>query len=381
MGREARSAKKNRTTAARGKSNLAELPFAPEEVPRRLLTWYGVHGRDLPWRKTRDPYRIWLSEVMLQQTTVAAVIPYYERFLQRFPRLPDLAAASLDDVIQLWAGLGYYSRARNLHQAARQIVSAFAGRFPNQFDDLMTLPGIGRSTAGAILSLAFDQPVPILDGNVRRVLVRLFAWEENPRSSRAEKQLWSWAERLTPVERPHDYAQAIMDLGATLCTPGTPNCSLCPLDSLCVARQRGLSELLPQKPQKKVVPVRHQAALLISFEKTLRVVQRPPEGLLGGLWEFPVVSVPEDSSAGQAVCSWLDSAGLQQKVEFIGEIRHIYSHFRLTLEVYVVTVTDQDAATHLSGRWCPVDDLPALPLHGAHLKALQLYRQRSSVDD
>ncbi|MEJ2202291.1 MAG: A/G-specific adenine glycosylase, partial [Desulfuromonadaceae bacterium] len=184
-----------------------------------LLSWYGRQGRDLPWRQTRDPYRIWLSEIMLQQTGVETVIPYYLKFLDRFPSATALATADLDAVIELWAGLGYYSRARNLHATARKIVAEFDGNFPAEQSLLESLPGIGRSTAGAILAIAFEQKGVILDGNVRRVLCRLFALELNPRSTAAEKQLWRWAEALTPADRPHDYAQAIMDLGATICLP------------------------------------------------------------------------------------------------------------------------------------------------------------------
>lgn len=376
-----RGAKQNGQNRVGDQIDATALPFEPAIISQRLLAWYGQCGRELPWRTTRDPYRVWLSEIMLQQTTVAAVIPYYERFLKRFPSVQKLAAASLDDVLKLWAGLGYYSRARNLHRAARQVDDLYAGHFPDQLDSLMSLPGVGRSTAGAILSIAFDQPAPILDGNVRRVLVRLFAWQEDPRSSHAERQLWRWAEALTPVDSPHDYAQAIMDLGATLCLPRTPACSACPLSDLCQAAQLGLSDQLPLKRPKKAAPVRHQAALLISSQEQLLVTQRPPEGLLGGLWEFPVVVMPEGGSAKQVVCAWLEQAGLQQKVEFIGEIRHIYSHFRLKLQVCAVSISGANPPTGLPGRWCPVGELPALPLHGAHLKALQLYRQQQTADE
>ncbi len=377
----ARDTTKPAAPTSGGEAFSSSLPFAPEDVSRRLLFWYGERGRDLPWRRTRDPYRIWLSEIMLQQTTVAAVVPYYERFLQHFPSLQILAEASLDDVIQLWAGLGYYSRARNLHQAARQIVRDGDGSFPDQLEDLMALPGIGRSTAGAIMSIAYDRPAPILDGNVRRVLIRLFAWQEDPRSSRAEKHLWYWAERLTPDAQPHGYAQAIMDLGATVCLPRNPDCRRCPLSDLCRARQLGLSAALPVKRPKKTVPVRCQAAVLVSAGDKLLVMQRPPAGLLGGLWEFPVVDVPDEQPPEQALLPWLEQARFQQKVEFVGEIRHIYSHFRLKLAVCAVSLTGDNTPDGLPGEWCSAEDAPALPLHGAHLKALHLYRQRQHADD
>lgn len=227
------------------------LPFHPATISSHLLAWYAKSGRDLPWRQTRDPYRIWLSEIMLQQTTVVAVIPYYEKFLVAFPNVEALASAPVEAVIELWAGLGYYRRARNLHAAATRVVEEHGGQFPAELGQLQALPGIGRSTAGAILSIAFDLPAPILDGNVRRVLCRLFALQQPPRSAAAEKQLWIWAELLTPTDRPHDYAQAIMDLGATICSPRTPDCSSCPLAGFCQARVLGLEQDLPLASPKK----------------------------------------------------------------------------------------------------------------------------------
>ncbi|HXV22573.1 MAG TPA: A/G-specific adenine glycosylase, partial [Desulfuromonadales bacterium] len=224
---------------------MPDFPFAPAEAARCLLAWYGREGRDLPWRRTRDPYRIWLSEIMLQQTGVSSVIPYYERFLVAYPTVEALAQDKVEEVIELWAGLGYYLRARNLHAAARAVVERHRGTFPADLAALQALPGGGRSTAGAILSIAFDIPAPILDGNVRRVLCRLFALAEDPRGPAAERKLWAWAEVLTPADRPHDYAQAIMDLGATLCTPKNPDCPRCPLAALCQARAQGLERELP----------------------------------------------------------------------------------------------------------------------------------------
>jgi A/G-specific adenine glycosylase len=345
------------------------LPFAPSEVSRRLLDWYGREGRDLPWRHTRDPYRIWLSEIMLQQTTVAAVIPYYARFLERFPTVAALASASLDDVITLWAGLGYYSRARNLHQAARQVVAEQGGAFPDTLDALTVLPGIGRSTAGAILSIAFDKPAPILDGNVRRVLVRLFAWQDDPRGSRAEKQLWVWAEALTSMDRPHDYAQAIMDLGATICTPREPACDRCPLQDLCQARRQGLSAALPVSRKQQKVPVRRQVVLVISAAEGLLLRQRPPEGFLGGLWEFPTADLPDGLAAGLAAGRLRDDLGLHGLLEELTEVRHAYSHFKLELTVFRGAVADVGRIAEGGGyRWCTASELERLPLHGAHRK-------------
>lgn len=345
------------------------LPFEPNEIPRLLLDWYGHKGRDLPWRKKRAPYRIWLSEIMLQQTTVAAVIPYYERFLIRFPTIDVLASASLDDVITMWAGLGYYSRARNLHRTARQLVVEQGGILPDNLAGLTALPGIGRSTAGAILCIAFNQPAAILDGNVRRVLVRLFAWPEDPRSSRAEKQLWAWAEALTPTENPHDYAQAIMDLGAIICAPREPRCDSCPLHQLCQAWINGLTSALPVARKKPKVPVRQQVALIVHRSGELLLRQRPAEGFLGGLWEFPSVELSTDQNPDQAAARLLADLGLSGGLSRVGEIRHAYSHFKLELTVFRV---DDDSAGGIAEdsayRWCDGSERESLPLHGAHRK-------------
>lgn len=345
------------------------LPFQTTEISPRLLSWYGKEGRVLPWRENRDPYRIWLSEIMLQQTTVAAVIPYYARFLQRFPTIESLAAAPLDDVISLWAGLGYYSRARNLHRGAQKIVSEHPD-FPDTLEGLLALPGIGRSTAGAILSIAFDKPAPILDGNVRRVLVRLFAWQEDPRSSRAEKQLWQWAEALTSNQHPHDYAQAIMDLGATVCVPRTPLCESCPLRELCQAFKQGCATLLPVARKQVKLPVRRQVALLVKSSGNYLIRQRPTEGFLGGLWEFPVVEVSHEQDHRQTAVRLLADLGLAGDVCEIGAVRHAYSHFKLELAVFRVEV-EKKACVAEAGEyvWCSDDELKGLPLHGAHKKA------------
>jgi A/G-specific adenine glycosylase len=345
------------------------LPFQATEISLRLLSWYGKEGRVLPWRENRDPYRIWLSEIMLQQTTVAAVIPYYARFLQRFPTIESLAAAPLDDVISLWAGLGYYSRARNLHRGAQKIVSEHAD-FPDTLEGLLALPGIGRSTAGAILSIAFDKPAPILDGNVRRVLVRLFAWQEDPRSSRAEKQLWQWAEALTPEEHPHDYAQAIMDLGATVCVPRTPLCESCPLRELCQAFKQGCATLLPVARKQGKLPVRRQVALLVKGSGGYLLRQRPTEGFLGGLWEFPVVEVSPEENHRQAAERLLADLGLVGEACEAEAVRHAYSHFKLELAVFSVEIEKKTFVAEAGEyAWYREDELKRLPLHGAHKKA------------
>lgn len=350
---------------------MNELPFDSSAFSTRLLGWYGKEGRALPWRETRDPYRIWLSEIMLQQTTVAAVIEYYLRFLKSFPTLQELALASQEEVINLWAGLGYYSRARNLHATAQTIMQEHGGVFPDSVDALQQLPGIGRSTAGAIAALAFDQQAPILDGNVRRVLCRLCALQQPPRSTTAEKQLWRWTEQLTPADRVHDYTQAIMDLGAMICVPHQPHCEQCPVVDLCQAKKLELEQQLPMKQPKKAVPTRQQLALLIEVGGRYLVRRRPMEGFLGGLWEFPSIGIAEGETVGQQLTLLKNDFSLAGEPALIGSIKHIYSHFRLELQLYHVA-GDNLRVAESGNDWCTIEELNGLALHGAHKKALKI---------
>ncbi|MFO7577071.1 MAG: A/G-specific adenine glycosylase [Pelovirga sp.] len=354
---------------------MPDLPFATAPFARALLDWYDHSGRDLPWRNTRDPYRIWLSEIMLQQTTVAAVLTYYERFLARFPTLVALAEAPLEEVIDQWAGLGYYSRARNLHAAAGQVVARFGGVFPGEVQQLQELPGIGRSTAGAIAALAFDQPAAILDANVRRVLCRLFALRQPARSSMAEKQLWHWAEALLPATRLHDYTQAMMDLGAMVCLPRQPLCPQCPVHFCCQAAALGIQEAVPVGAQKKPIPVRHEAVLLLHCHGRYQVRRRPVDGFLGGLWEFPAVGLPNATPGMAAVRQYLLQSGLTGDVESLGRIRHSYSHFHLEAEIFRVVLPAAQRTAEADGTWKTVAELLPLALHGAHRKVLEKLSQ------
>ena len=262
-----------------------------------LLAWYQRQGRSLPWRGTRDPYPIWLSEIMLQQTQVATVRPYYRRFLERFPTLADLAAAPQDAVLAEWSGLGYYSRARNLHAAAQRIRDEHGGHFPDDYTDVVALPGIGPSTAGAILSFAFDQDHAILDGNVRRVLARIDALEDDPRSTPAERHLWARARELTPAGWARDYNQAIMDLGATVCTRARPDCGACPVAGHCRARREGRQDEIPVRKPRKAKPARPVWLALIQSPEGLLLERRPPSGFWGGLWAPPMVARGNDAEA------------------------------------------------------------------------------------
>ena len=298
-------------------------------IASTLLAWFDQHGRhDLPWQSPRHPYRVWISEIMLQQTQVTTVIPYFERFMQRFDNVVTLANAPIDEVLHLWTGLGYYARARNLHRAAQQIRDQHQGEFPSTFDDIIALPGIGRSTAGAILAQAFEQPYAILDGNVKRVLTRLHAIEGWPGQKTVEQQLWQVAEYHTPEARLADYTQAIMDLGATCCTRSKPQCLICPLQADCQALQQQRQTDFPTRKPKKAIPVRQtQMLVLYSESQTILLEQRPPTGIWGGLWSFP------ECAPGEDIAQWCQDY-LQLQVEHVTPlptIRHTFSHFHLDI--------------------------------------------------
>jgi A/G-specific adenine glycosylase len=304
------------------------------EPAARLLAWYDRHARTLPWRappgERADPYGVWLSEVMSQQTTVAAVKPYYETFLRRWPTVEALAAADLDEVLQAWAGLGYYARARNLHACARKVASDYGGRFPETAAALKQLPGIGDYTAAAIAAIAFDEPAAVVDGNVERVMARRFAVEE-PLPD-AKRRLRALAGRLTPDVRPGDYAQAVMDLGATVCTVRQPRCMVCPWSDDCAGRLAGIAESLPRRAPKAERPTRHGAAFWISDGTGAVLLRRRPEkGLLGGMMEVPST---EWGEAPPSLDAARQAAPFAVEVEALpGLVRHTFTHFHLELAV------------------------------------------------
>lgn len=309
-----------------------------QRLSTKLLRWYRLHGRTLPWRGHPDPYAVWVSEIMLQQTRVEAVIPYFEKWMARFPTVRSLAEASEQDVLNLWEGLGYYSRARNLHKAAKLVASQFDGQLPRSVDALRKLPGIGRYTAGAIASMAFGLDEPTLDGNLRRVFARLFNVEIPADSSEGEKLLWSITAENLPKGKAGDFNQALMDLGATICLPKNPRCPLCPLREDCQAQKLGLQEARPVLQPKAVVPhVVHAAAVIVGQIANLSHVllaKRPSEGLLGGMWEFPNGRVDGDPARGLHKALKTGYGITVRAGEALGIINHAYTHFRVTEHVF-----------------------------------------------
>ncbi|MEP0842598.1 MAG: A/G-specific adenine glycosylase, partial [Phycisphaerae bacterium] len=328
------------------------MPADPKPLPpgdqaamirRSLLRWYNAHKRDLPWRRReQDAYAQLVAEVMLQQTQVATVIPFYERFLERFPTVAALAGSSIDEVIRLWAGLGYYRRARNLHAAARKIVADLGGRVPSTVEELTALPGVGRYTAGAVASIAYGARVPVLDGNVARVLMRLTGTSADPNAPATRRRLWGLAESLLPARRCGDFNQALMELGATVCSPAGPNCLLCPLQEMCRARIEGTTHRIPPPTRRtRVVPAAMVVAVVRRGEELL-FIRRPEKGLWAGLWELPSEAVAD----GEAPAAARDRLrrrlppGTRLAARPIGTVVRQLTHRQMTFHVYLGTLTN-----------------------------------------
>ncbi|MEM8544108.1 MAG: A/G-specific adenine glycosylase [Cyanobacteria bacterium P01_H01_bin.119] len=344
-----------------------------------LLNWYTTAGRDLPWRRSRDPYAIWISEIMLQQTQVKTVIPYYERWLAQFPTVESLAAASQQSVLKAWEGLGYYARARNLHRAAQAIAHQHHGKFPTQLEAVIALPGIGRTTAGGILSAVFNQPLPILDGNVKRVLARLVALPKPP--GQALPQLWDLSTQLVDPEQGRDFNQAIMDLGATVCLRRNPICDRCPWQPYCQAHAQQLQSELPMSERRKPLP--HKiigVAVIFDDAGNILIDRRRQEGLLGGLWEFPGGKVePEETIEACIKREIQEELGIEIQVgDRLMVINHAYTHFKVTLNVHL--------CQHLSGdpqpiecdeiRWVTLAEIDQFPFPKANGAIIDALRQR-----
>jgi len=302
----------------------------------QLLDWYQNNARDLPWRGHPDPYTIWVSEIMLQQTRVETVIPYFERWMERFPTIQALADASQQEVLSAWEGLGYYRRAHNLQRAAVTLIMQHDGELPRDVKELQALPGIGRYTAGAIASMAFGLDEPALDGNIRRVLARVFNVSEPARSSVGEKLLWSLARENLPSGRASEYNQALMDLGALICTPNDPNCTICPLRTICAAYELGLQTDRPVLPARPETPHHTVTAAVIERAGSYLLSQRPTGGLLGGLWEFPGgKTLPDEDLETCLKREICEELGVDVQVgELLGKYRHAYTHFKITLYAY-----------------------------------------------
>ncbi len=346
---------------------------------QRVLKWFDQYGRhDLPWQRSSDPYPVWLSEIMLQQTQVITVIPYFERFLERFPDLQSLAAAPQDEVLHLWTGLGYYARARNLHKAAQVVCNDYGGRFPDTLDALEALPGIGRSTAGSILASAFGKRGIILDGNVKRVLARHRAVEGWPGKSAVHDELWQLAEELTPQARHRDYNQAMMDLGATLCTRASPACGECPLAGDCGARAQGRPQDYPGKKPRKVLPVKATRLLMACTSAgEVWLEKRPAPGIWGGLWCFPEAGErsPEQWS--------LDTLGLTPAtVEHWPEFRHTFSHYHLDIEPVLLQMDAAPGHVMEAGRqlWYNVRESAQVGLAAPVVKLLRQLSAKPLAD-
>ena len=348
---------------------------------KSVLTWFDRHGRKhLPWQQNINPYRVWLSEIMLQQTQVATVIPYFERFVEKYPDVKSLAAAPVDKVLHLWTGLGYYARARNLHKCAKTIVEIHAGEFPSSVEELAELPGIGRSTAGAIVSIAFKKPAAILDGNVKRVLARYFAVEGWPGLPNVANQLWQIAEELNPKKRPDHYTQAMMDLGATICTRSKPQCDACPLHEGCVAYAQGSIQQFPGKKPKKDLPEKAvQLLMLRNPSGDFLLQQRPASGIWGGLWSFPEIDLEMDAEEFVN-----DRWGRAAAIEIWDCWRHTFSHYHLDITPVLIQMTKTPKAigetkSHWYNPHAPEDLGLAAPVKKLLDKLAQLDPRTSST--
>lgn len=361
-------------------ANLPEdwSDFVVADLRQGLLQWYHHQGRRLPWRNIEDPYAIWISEIMLQQTQVKTVLPYYTRWLEQFPTMVDLATADLQTVLKAWEGLGYYARARNLHRAAQAMVEQHQGQVPDNYAQLTALPGIGRTTAGGILSSAFNLPFAILDGNVKRVLARLVALPKPP--ARALNQLWVLSEQILDPQSPRDFNQALMDLGATLCTRRQPDCPQCPWQRHCRAYNLNVQSEIPMTETKAPLPHKHiGVAVIWNDQGQILIDRRKQEGLLGGLWEFPGGKIEPDETVEDCIRREIqEELGIQIEVgNRLVTITHAYSHFKVTLNVH--------HCTYLRGepqpiecdeiRWVTMADIETFPFPTANIRIIEALKQ------
>src|SRR3989344_2203951 len=341
-----------------------------------LLSWYHKNKRDLPWRRTSDPYKIWISEVILQQTRIDQGTPYYERFVKRFPAVESLAKASLDEVLKVWEGLGYYTRARNLHKAAQEIVEKYNGKIPEDSDSVLKLPGFGPYTAAAVLSIAYNKDHALVDGNVIRVLTRLFAIRKDSKEATTKKELWKTAQELLPPGKARDYNQALMELGALVCTPTNPSCTTCPVSSLCQAYQLGIQNQLPIKSPKKEKPHYDIAVGVVEKNGKVLLIQRPEKGLLGGMWEFPGGRREKETLARCCQREIQQKTGLTVYAEAkpLCVVEHVYSHFSITLYAYPCRVVKGETLKK-QAKWIPIKELFKRAIHTSNLKVMDAWKK------
>ncbi|MEX2143644.1 MAG: A/G-specific adenine glycosylase [Anaerolineales bacterium] len=336
------------------------------KIVKKLLRWYAVERRSLPWRANPRPYAVWVAEIMAQQTRLDTMMPYYRRWLRRYPSIRSLASSSEQDVLALWEGLGYYSRARNLRRAAQMVINDYGGRLPSTVEELRRLPGIGAYTAGAIASVAFGVDAPAVDGNALRVLARLFDVAIPVGSAAAQKRFWQLAAEHLPRGRAADYNQALMDLGAKVCFPRRPNCAACPLQADCRSAALGTQEQRPTKTRRNPAPRRNFAAAVIEQRGKVLVMQRPAAGLLAGMWEFPNVPLRSRFNAKLALRKALSQTlGLALVFEQrLGEFEHAYSHFSVRLQVFhhPLNSVRPKVQTELTHKWLPLSQLGSLPM-------------------
>ncbi len=352
-------------------------------IRKSLTEWYLKNKRNLPWRQSADPYAIWISEVMLQQTQVNTVIPYFYKFLRQFPSIHSLAAADQESVLKAWEGMGYYARARNLHRAAIEIVNNHHGKIPSSFKELKNLPGMGNYTAAAVASIAFHKPCPVVDGNVKRVLSRLFLIDTPVNDASAHKVFYQCASGfLDRHSNEHQgiFNQALMELGALICKPRNPVCGICPLIALCGAYQQDLIPQFPKRHPKKKSPEYQVSAAIIRKSGRILITRRKPEGHLGGLWEFPGGKVRENETPEQACVREIkEEVNLDISVEsFLTRIRHTYTHFKIKMDIYNCTYVSGDLKLNgpVDYRWVTVDELELFPFPGADRKFMHLINEK-----
>ena len=366
MGKRADQRRTAQSTTGDAPPESPEFPDGKwrQQLQRVMLRWFDAHARDLPWRRDRDPYAVWVSEVMLQQTQVATVRPYFERFLSRYPTIADLAAADEHELLRLWEGLGYYRRARQLLAAARVLHEQHQGVFPSELSDVLALPGIGRYTAGAILSIAMEQPQPILEGNTIRVYSRLLGYRQDPRTAAGQRRLWNFAAQIVPNKRPGTFNQAMMELGSEICRPRSPDCERCPAAQLCAARAHGWQADIPAAGRKLQYEDAHETAVVVWRKQHVLLRRCGPDERWAGLWDFPRFPLPQADNTPDQI-----AAALQQLVAVratvgpqLTEIKHAVTRFRITLRCFRATYKAGQLPDQENFRWVTPAEITNYPL-------------------